>query len=230
MLQGRITALFVLVASFLSGQEDARLLYEGNKEYYNGRIPQSASLYARSSKLNPNNKKANFNLGASLYRNATMIKDGKMNLPGNAGVKKDSIAGLVYDQAIQNFQVVANTVSHTDTLHQAWHNIGNCYLQKKDFKQAVDAYKKALKYGPKDEQSRYNLAYALKNLPKDSTGSKNQNQPQQQQQDQKKEESRMNKDQAEQLIKAMMESEKRLQDKRKQKPQDASKGNNEKDW
>ena len=63
------------------------------------------------------------------------------------------------DQAAQNFAVVANSISNKDTLHQAWHNIGNCYLQKKDFQQAVDAYKKSLKYNPKDAAKTMSKIY-----------------------------------------------------------------------
>jgi Ca-activated chloride channel homolog len=128
-------------------------------------------------------------------------------------------------------------VSDKDTLHRAWHNIGNCYLQKKEYQQAVDAYKKALKYDPKDEETRYNLAYALKNLPKEKKGGQSQQQQQQEQQQKKDEkkqqqqqQQQMNKEQAEQLLKAMMDAEKKLQEKRKQKQQDASHGDVEKDW
>lgn len=87
-------------------------------------------------------------------------------MPAGSKMTPDSLAKLILDQAAQNFAVVANSISDKDTLHQAWHNIGNCHLRKKDFQGAVDAYKKALKYDPKDEETRYNLAYALKNLPK----------------------------------------------------------------
>ena len=127
-----------------------------------------------------------------------------------------------------------------DTLHQAWHNIGNCYLQKKEYQQAVDAYKKALKLDPKDEETRYNLAYALKNLPKEKKngGGGQSQQPQNKKEESKNEkdkknaqpqQSQMNKEQAEQLLKALMDNEKKLQDKRKQKAQDASKMV-DKDW
>ena len=40
----------------------------------------------------------------------------------------------------------------------------------------------------------------------------------------------MSKDQAEQLLNALMNSEKKLQDKRKQKQQDAANSNGGKDW
>jgi Ca-activated chloride channel homolog len=223
-----------VIVCFSYGQKDAKLIYEGNQTYHSGKIPQSAAYYSKALELNPNNRKANFNLGNSLYKNGVLIKEGKMELPPNSTVKKDSLAGMIFDQAAQNFAVVANSVSDKDTLHRAWHNIGNCHLQKKDFSKAVDAYKKALKYDPKDEETRYNLAYALKNIPPEQKNQKQQQQQQQKKEDQKQQEKKeqqdMSKDQAEQLLKALMESEKKLQDKRKQKQEDASKAPNEKDW
>jgi Ca-activated chloride channel homolog len=196
---------------------------------------ESAPKYSKALEANPLNRKANFNLGNALYRNAQLIKKGKLSLPQAAKMTPDSMANLIYDQAAQNFAVVANSVSDKDTLHQAWHNIGNCYLQKKEYKEAVDAYKKSLKFNPKDEETRYNLAYALKHLPKENKGGGGQNkpQPQEQKQDQKQQQQqqpKMSKEQAEQLLKALMNSEKKLQDKRKQKQQDPSNTTIEKDW
>jgi Ca-activated chloride channel homolog len=234
-----ITGLIALFGS-LSAQKDAEALYEGNDLYYSGKILESVSKYARALELNPENKKANFNLGASLYKNAELLKNGSMSVPSGVDpAKRDSFANLIFDQAAANFAVAANSISDKDTLHRAWHNIGNCYLQKKDYHKAVDAFKKSLKYDPKDEETRYNLAFALKNLPKDKKdGGGGNNQPQEQ--PQKKEEkgqdkqqqpqqSQMNKEQAEQLLQALMNSEKKLQDKRKQKQQDASQST-DKDW
>jgi len=221
-------------------QKDAQYLYDGNNLYRNGNIPEASTKYSRALELNPNNRKANFNLGNALYKNALQVKEG-----GLAGIATspdskmtpDSLAGLIFDQAAQNFAVVANSVSDKDTLHQAWHNIGNCYLQKKDYQKAVDAYKKAMKYDPKDEETRYNMAYALKNLPKDKKGGGGQsNQPQKQEEkkddkkQQQQQQNQMSKEQAEQLLNALMNNEKKLQDKRKQKQEDPANSKAEKDW
>lgn len=145
------------------------------------------------------------------------------------------MASLVFEEAAQSFAQVANSVSDKDTLHRAWHNIGNCYLQKKEYKNAVDAYKKSLKFNPKDEETRYNLAYALKNLPKDKQGGGGQNQQEQKEDKNDKNKNaqpknEMSKDQAEQLLKALMREEKKLQEKRKQKQEDAGNTTVEKDW
>lgn len=243
MRLGRIHRLCVagqlLLVGLLSAQKDAQYVYDGNNLYHSGKIPESSTKYARALEMNPNNKKANFNLGNALYKNGLMVKKGDLGVPANTNMKPDSLANLIFDKAAQNFAVVANSVSDKDTLHQAWHNIGNCYLQKKEYQQAVDAYKKSLKFNPKDEETRYNLAYALKNLPKDKKGGggqssqpqpKEDNKDKKDQQQQQQQQSQMNKDQAEQLLKALMDSEKKLQDKRKQKQEDAANSTVEKDW
>lgn len=230
------TGLMLLAVGLTYAQKDASYIYDGNNLYHTGKIPEATAKYARALELNPNNKKANFNLAASLYKNALMVRSGALTMPEGTKMKPDSLAGLIFDQAAQNFAVVANSVSDKDTLHMAWHNIGNCYLQKKEYQQAVDAYKKSLKFNPKDEETRYNLAYALKNLPKEKKGGGGGGQGDPQKKDEKgdkkqqQQQSQMSKDQAEQLLKALMDSEKKLQDKRKLEQQDASNSKVEKDW
>jgi tetratricopeptide (TPR) repeat protein len=226
--------LILLAAVCVKAQKDAKHIYEGNEMYHSGKVPQSTEYYRLAVKENPHNAKAHFNLGNSLYKNGMQIKASKENfIQGGKKVTPDSLAGLVFDEAAQSFAQVANSVSDRDTLHRAWHNIGNCYLQKKDFQQAVDAYKKSLKLNPKDEETRYNLAYALKHLQKKGGGGGGGQQDQQQKQDQKKSQSpksEMSKDQADQLLKALMKDEKKLQDKRKQKQDDPANTTVEKDW
>ena len=157
-------------------------------------------------------------------------------MPLQAKMTPDSLSKLIFDEAAQNFAAVANNISNKDTLHQAWHNIGNCYLQKKDYQQAVDAYKKSLKYNYKDEETRYNLAFALKNLPKQNKkgGGGSQNKKEEDKNDKNKnaqpKPNNITKDQAEQLLKALMNKEQKLQDKRKQKQQNADKTTVDKDW
>ena len=217
-------------------QKDAMNIYDGNKMYYGGKTIESTDLYRQALKINPNNQKAHFNLGNSLYKNALEIKASKQNLiQGGKKITSDSLAGLVFDEAAASYAQVANSISNKDTLHQAWHNIGNCYLQKKDYQQAVDAYKKSMKFNPKDEETRYNLAYALKNLPKDKKGGGGSGSPKEEDKKDKNKNSapqqnQMNKEQAEQLLKALMNQEKKLQDKRKQKQEDAGKTSVDKDW
>lgn len=224
--------LLLFSAAQLSAQKDGKKLYEGNNQYFSGKLPEASASYAKALEMNPANRKANFNLGDALYKNGMLIKSGQLQLPAGSKLTPDSLSKLVFDQAAQNFAVVANSVSNKDTLHRAWHNIGNCYLQKKDYKQAAEAYKKALRFDPADEESRYNLAYALKHMPKENQGGGGSNQQQKQdKKDQKKQEQKnnMDKEQAEQMLKALMNAEKKLQDKRKHKEEN-QKSSEEKDW
>lgn len=227
--------ILILFGLQASAQKDAKLIFEGNNYYHDSNYVHSSLSYREALKLNPKNYKANFNLGNSLYRNGLEIKATKQPiLQANKKVSPDSLANLVFEEAAQNFAVVANTVSDKDTLHRAWHNIGNCYLQKKDYEQAITAYKKSLKFNPKDEETRYNLAYALKNKPpKQNKGGGGQNQKQDQnskEQQQQQQKQQISKEDAERLLKALMNAEKKNQDKRKQKQDDASKSEPDKDW
>ncbi len=237
-----LVVFFLFLNAIAFSQKDAKRVYDGNKFYYDSNYVRASHEYREAIKINPHNYKAHFNLGTALYRSAAEIKNPKnVFFQANQKVNSDSLAGLVLEEAAQNFAVVANSVSHPDTLQKAWHNIGNCYLQKKDYEQAITAYKKALKINPKDEETRYNLAYALKNRPpkdKKGGGSDNQNQKQNQnqqnqskdKQQQQQQQQNINKEDAERILKALMNAEKRAQDKRKQKQEDASKYNTDKDW
>jgi tetratricopeptide (TPR) repeat protein len=41
------------------------------------------------------------------------------------------------------------------------HNLGNAYLQQKNYQKAIEAYKNSLRTNPSDEKTRYNLALAM---------------------------------------------------------------------
>lgn len=238
------SSVLVLIATHLFSQvpQDPKFVYSGNEKFKTGNHAASVSDYQEAIKINPNNYKARFNLGNALYQNGMDVKTGKVNVPMALKMTPDSLSKKIFEEAAQNYALVANTVSNKDTLQHVWHNIGNSYLQMKEYQQAVDAYKKALKLNPKDEDTRYNLAYALKHLPPKKNGgggSKNQNQNQKEEDKENKDpkkndaapnKSEMSKEQAEQILKALMNKEQKLQDKRKQKPEDASNNSVEKDW
>jgi Ca-activated chloride channel family protein len=236
----------MLVCFFLSGfaQEEKKILHAGNKAYHSGKIMESASIYKKSLKEKPSYYKANFNLGDALYKTAALIKSGKMQTP-NPQMTPDSAANLVFDQAAEQFEVVAKSVNNIDTAHKAWHNYGNAKLQQKNYEEAVRGYKKALRMNPKDDETRYNLAYAqrkLKEQQKNQNKDKQQNQDKQQQEkdkqkvnnpnDKDQQESQppaMSKEQAEQMLNALKNSEKKNQDLHEKKGE-GQKKNVEKDW
>jgi tetratricopeptide (TPR) repeat protein len=131
----------------------------------------------------------------------------------------------MFEEAAGQFDVVSQTISDKDTLHKALHNLGNCRLMQKNYEAAVEGYKKALKVNPKDEETRYNLAYALKKLKEQQ---KNENKDKKNQQQQQQQQPQMSKEQAEQMLKAMQNKEQKLQGKKKKG--DGQKVKTEKDW
>lgn len=90
---------------------------------------------------------------------------------------------------------------------------------QKKYDEAINAYKKSLKINPNDEDTRYNLAFALKhkNDNKGGGGQNNQNQNQNQQK-QNQSQPQINKDQAERLLQTLIQKEKELQEKKKEQP------------
>ena len=60
--------------------------------------------------------------------------------------------------------------------HKAFHNLGNVFMKEKNYTEAVEAYKNALRNNPSDDETRYNYALAKKmlkeNPPKDDKDKK----------------------------------------------------------
>ena len=225
-LAGIALLVFLSSASRLSAQKDREMLYNGNSKYHSGQNIGAINSYREALKLNPALKKANFNLGDAIYKEAVGIKNSKSKAP-IMGMKPDSLAGIMLDEAAAQFDVVSQTVSHKDTLHQALHNLGNCRLKQENWQAAVDAYKKSLKVDPKDEDTRYNLAYALKKLKEQQKKDKNKDKDKQQQ-NQQQQQPQMSKEQAERMLNALQNMEQKLQGKKKKS--EGQKVKTEKDW
>ncbi len=211
----------------VSAQKDKELVYNGNNKYHSGQNIGAISSYREALKLNPALKKANFNLGDAIYKEAVGIKNSKSKAP-IMGMKPDSLANIMLDEAAAQFDVVSQTISAKDTLHQALHNLGNCRLKQENWQEAVNAYKKALKVDPKDEDTRYNLAYALKKLKEQQKKDKDKNKDQKQQPQPQDQQPQMSKEQAERMLNALQNMEQKLQGKKKKG--EGQKVKTEKDW
>ncbi len=209
-------------------QEEARNTYDGNNKYRDGKWAEAAMSYNQALKEKSDFKKANYNLGNTIYRTAKLMKDKQVSLPPNMEDKRDTLAATMFDEATAQFDIVAQSINDKDTMQKALHNAGNCQLLKKDYKKAIEYYKKALKLNSKDEETRYNLAYALKHLPpEDKKGGGGGNDQQQQQQ--KQQQPQMKKEDAERMLAALKNAEKKIRDGKKIKG-DPMKSTPEKDW
>jgi Ca-activated chloride channel family protein len=74
---------------------------------------------------------------------------------GNSYIKKGS-----YEEALYRLEQATKASTSKVEKHKAFHNIGNVLMQNKKCKEAVEAYKNALRNDPADEETRYNLGLA----------------------------------------------------------------------
>ncbi|MCX7955323.1 MAG: VWA domain-containing protein [Bacteroidales bacterium] len=208
-----ILMLFTLNTNTYS-QSYKKNIREGNKNYYNKKYDKALIEYSKAFKSNSDSFITNYNLGNALYKTQNL------------------------DSAQKLFNNAITKTQNKEYLAKAYHNIGNTYLQTKKIDESIESYKKSLLLNPNDTQTKYNLSYALmlKKMLQQQQNNKQQNQQQQnqqqnqQQQQQKQEQQKISKQDAENILKALQEKEKNLQDKMRNKLIERQKREIEKDW
>jgi tetratricopeptide (TPR) repeat protein len=65
-----------------------------------------------------------------------------------------------FEEALYRHQQAAEVATSKSEKHKAFHNIGNILMKNKKCKEAVEAYKNALRNDPTDDETRYNLGIA----------------------------------------------------------------------
>lgn len=109
--------------------------------------------------------KESFAEGEALYRKSIALEPqstvGKYNL-GNAYYQEDK-----NKEAMRRFVQAAEVATTKDEKHRAFHNLGNTLMNSKMYKEAVEAYKNALRNNPADDETRYNYALAKEMLEKE---------------------------------------------------------------
>lgn len=93
-------------------------------------------------------------------------KEKKKKQPAEYNLGNTIYKNKKYAEAISNYKNAALIAITSAQKHKAFHNLGNAYMQDKNYKSAVESYKNALKANSKDEKTRYNLALAKKLLKK----------------------------------------------------------------
>ena len=209
---------------------DRDYLRSGNKLYNDSLFIKAEVDYRKTLELNPKSTDAMFNLANALL----MQQKAK--------------------EAMEQYESVSKIEKDKEKLAQIYHNMGVILQSSKQLPQCIEAYKESLRNNPKDDETRYNLALAQKQLKDQQQDQQNQDQ-QQQQQEQKEDKQDQNKDQqeqdqkdqqqnqqqqqqnknemskenAQQLLNAVMQDEKNVQDKVKKQIQIQGK-KLEKDW
>ena len=213
-------------AFFCDAQSEKKAVRKGNEYYKEKKFSEAEKSYSSALKEKPTYFKAGYNLANSQF------KQGK------------------YKEASEQYEVATSGTTSNDTLSMILHNRGTSLIKEKKYEDAVKVLKTALKIKPGDEDTRYNLAFAQKKLQqqnknggggnnKDEQQKKKDNQEKKEgdknkQQEKKQEEKKgneLNKEEAERMLDALKNNEKKLAKKRKIKPDKESENEKiEKDW
>ena len=134
--------LFLLASISGSAQEEAAQISLSNNYVFEGNSLVNENFIEAEKK---------YRLGVSAKQNNAA---GSYNL-GNAYYKSE-----LYDEAMLRHLEAINNSGLKLEKHKAYHNIGNTLMRQKRCKEAVSAFKNALRNSPSDDESRYNLALA----------------------------------------------------------------------
>ena len=230
-----LSLLLVASAGQVLAQQktDRDYLRSGNKLYNDGLFIKAEVDYRKALEINPKSTDAMFNLANALL----MQQKAK--------------------EAMEQYESVSKIEKDKEKLAQIYHNMGVILQSSKQLPQCIEAYKESLRNNPKDDETRYNLALAQKLLKDQQQDQQNQDQQQQQQKEQKEDKQEQNQDKqeqdqkdqqqqdqqqqqqqnknemskenAQQLLNAVMQDEKNVQDKVKKQLQIQGK-KLEKDW
>ena len=226
-----ILSMLLLVGTvhgLAQNKTDRDYLRSGNKLYNDSLFIKAEVDYRKALEINPKSTDAMFNLA-----NALLMQQKAQ-------------------EAMEQYESVSKIEKDKEKLAQIYHNMGVILQSSKQLPQCIEAYKESLRNNPKDDETRYNLALAQKQLKDQQQDQQNQDQQQQQQQqkeekqDQNQDQQEQNQDQqqqpqqqqnknemskenAQQLLNAVMQDEKNVQDKVKKQIQIQGK-KLEKDW
>jgi len=140
-----ILSIFTSVFSFAQEENKEQLLavkkannfvYEGNELIENEDFVSAEMEYRKAISERSTTIAGVYNLGTAYYKSGNL------------------------EESLYRLQQATETATSKSEKHKAFHNIGNILMQNKKCKEAVEAYKSALRNNPSDDETRYNLSVA----------------------------------------------------------------------
>ena len=176
---------------------DRDYLRSGNKLYNDSLFIKAEVDYRKALDINPKSTDAMFNLGNALLMQQKV------------------------KEAMEQYESVSKVEKDKSKLAEIYHNMGVILQSAKQYPQCIEAYKESLRNNPKDDETRYNLALAQKMLKDQQQNQQNQDQQQQQQQEQKEDKQEQNQDQQEQDQKNQQQQQQQQQNKNEMSKENA---------
>ena len=125
----------LLVGTVQAGaQTDRNLIRQGNRAFKSQKWAVAETQYRKAISKNQKNPQAIYNLGCALMAQ-----------------QKDSMA-------IQQFTNAAQLETNRLRRAASYHNMGVIMQNHREYAQAIEYYKMALRCNPQDNETRYNLA------------------------------------------------------------------------
>lgn len=235
-----IITLIISIQTF--GQNERKYIRSGNRIFMSAvkdttkidsvKFSKAETEYRKALNKRPTDTKWNFNLADALYKQKR------------------------FEEATGKFNELVEGMPTKQEKARTLHNLGNSQLMNKKIDESIDSYKKALRNNPSDLETKYNLAYAqmLKNQQQQQQQQQNQNQDQNKDQNkdqdkdkqdpqdnkdnkdnqdkqQQPQQNKISKQNAEQLLQALQNDERAIQDKvKKEKAARVQKSGVEKEW
>ena len=128
--------IFISTGTLMSQQNEYESLIKKGNNSFEENTGITEQNYRKAISVSPEFVKGQYNFSNNLYENE------------------------YYEEALLNQIEASKYAKSTIDKHQIFHNIGNILMKKKMCKEAVEAYKNALRNNPNDDESRYNLALA----------------------------------------------------------------------
>lgn len=176
ILKYSLTAFLLLLSCAVAlAQTDRKEVRAGNRQFKKGNWQNAEIEYRKAQVKDSSSFAANYNLAGALYKENN------------------------FDEAVKSLEKLKDVAPASEHAADYFYNLGNIAVQKKDWKAAVDAYKRSLLQNPDDLDAKENYAYAkqmLKNEEQQGGGGGNDQQNNQdQQQNQNNNDQDKNKDQ-----------------------------------
>ena len=170
-----VISLFFLFSFFVAGDLSAQstrgLVNDGVDYYDDNKFSDSEVNFKKGAEQSPESFEAKFNLGDAYYKQER------------------------YDESIKSFQSAFANAETDEEKAKLHYNVGNSLLKSQKLDESIEAYKESLKLNPSDQETKYNLSYALNMKNNQDQNQQNQDQQQDQNKDGDQKNDNQNQDQ-----------------------------------